>query len=374
MKRIVLSKLREGAEQISTLKVDDIIPDQLIIPKDKYSILKNSYDKIYSWHIAHGLDEGELFWTDKEEGASYFSILSKLESPQKANIQQMIQAAYEVQQGRFSWANDIADELVEEADKIIQITIDYSGEKIDLLRKKVKSKKDAFKNAAQNFLTTKYKELQELNKPNTHIKNLGGLVALMETNAQFTIERVVSPHLVGFNEITDENSLVQHVLRGNIEVEEVWLDPGFEVDLKIRNKTDEKSECILPKGQLFENKVFKCMYQNLRLIKEKKVIINPRDFQHYILDASCINAPFAAPKGHKGNLTVYSYDSEGSYSQRALWRSMNSNGRNYGSRWKVFKSYFNLNSAMHEVYQTKKKLAIVGLLSLVFISAYWILI
>ena len=250
------------------------IPSRLLIPKKKISTLREQYSHIYNWHLQEGMEAANMVLVDEEMTSSYFDVLAKMKSEKEASIYQILTVSKSIQRGLLSWsANEEygGESLLYWATQINKLSDDYGAEGVKDYRKKTGNKKAGFKEAATDFLTTHFPRLAAFRDYEMHKKNIGGLVALMETNAQFNKELTVSPRTIGFSEI-DENdaySLVNLGLQNKISIKNIRLGNGlnpYNISFEIENISGERQLFEIPQGQVFENKIYRCKTQNLILV------------------------------------------------------------------------------------------------------------
>lgn len=100
----------------------------------------------------------------------------------------------------------------------------------------------------------------------------------------------------------------------------------YKVTITLRNDTDDDVMCIVPKGQVFENKSVGTPRQNLAAARDYRVIIPGRSRLTLELDALCTNQTMSGPNGSPGRTTVFRI--AGSFdTQQDLWNIMSAAGR-----------------------------------------------
>lgn len=132
-----------------------------------------------------------------------------------------------------------------------------------------------------------------------------------------------------FVPIVDENSLVNFVLRGDIQIERVILDTlkeelkgqQFAVFIVLNNQSQEEINFNIPKGQVFENKSPEAFSQNLVASNDyKKVMISPNEKKNVQIEAYCLNINLPPPRSNIGNLTIFELRNRNFVNQAQLWK------------------------------------------------------
>ena len=99
----------------------------------------------------------------------------------------------------------------------------------------------------------------------------------------------------------------------------------YKVTLKLRNETDKDVVCLVPKGQIFENRETETGRQNLAAARDYRVIVPARSRLTVELDAFCANQSMASPNGSPGRTTIFRI-ARAFESQQDLWSIMSSAG------------------------------------------------
>lgn len=97
----------------------------------------------------------------------------------------------------------------------------------------------------------------------------------------------------------------------------------FKTSISLQNNTPEDVICVVPKGQIFENKKIGIGTQNVASAREYKLIIPGNSKISVDIDVLCINQHLSSPNGQKGNVTIFKIDKDFE-DQNDLWRILNS--------------------------------------------------
>jgi hypothetical protein len=129
---------------------------------------------------------------------------------------------------------------------------------------------------------------------------------------------------MGFRKITDDNALVNQVLKGNIKIEGIQIEAitsnTFNISIKLINLTGKPITCLIPEGQVYElkdeeishylkDKIYSAdrkLIQHPFQPREEPVKIPPSGTTKTIM-GYCMNPGYKAIGG-KGNLAIYSMD------------------------------------------------------------------
>jgi hypothetical protein len=96
---------------------------------------------------------------------------------------------------------------------------------------------------------------------------------------------------------------------------------SYKVTVNLRNDSLEDILCVIPKGQIFENKKVGTGFQNLAVTRDYRLIIPSGSRISAELDAFCVNRSLSSPKGGTGNVSIFKIDKPFS-DQDELWRMM----------------------------------------------------
>jgi hypothetical protein len=96
---------------------------------------------------------------------------------------------------------------------------------------------------------------------------------------------------------------------------------SWKTEISLRNNREEDVMCVIPKGQVFENKTIGSHIQNVVASREYRLIV-PADSRITVeIDVLCINRTFSPPRGMPGNITLFRIDKEFA-TQDDLWTVM----------------------------------------------------
>jgi hypothetical protein len=96
---------------------------------------------------------------------------------------------------------------------------------------------------------------------------------------------------------------------------------AWKTEISIRNNKPEDVLCVIPKGQIFENKKVGTSVQNVAAAREYRLIIPASSKIVVEIDVFCINRTFAAPKGLPGAVSIYQINLPFG-SQQQLWDAL----------------------------------------------------
>ena len=351
------------------------------LPKESISFIRSKYHKIYNWYKTLGAEAFEQYDFDANLNADvtdqFFSTLDILPDPDKASVKEIISCASEVLDGNLSYVVELSESdffLKKEASRILEIGKHHSVSSVRDIQQTLGVKKLPFVAAATSKVMSDCPELRNLLHGETRYPNLGGLIAFLESNAMFSMNKIGTPFLVGFEVIDDRKALVNQVIKGVLEICEIKLGVGdpYTVFVKIRNNIEKPIDFKIPKGQIFENKSFLRKTQNLALIDPIKHSIPANSERSFTLDCTCINSAYGLPEGSKGNLTIFKISNKVFRSDRDIWRYMNKLSSLYSSKPQLFKNFWRWDSVGYRKERLSILLAILCTVS-ASITAYFYL-
>lgn len=93
-------------------------------------------------------------------------------------------------------------------------------------------------------------------------------------------------------------------------------------EIVLKNNTDDDVLCMIPKGQIFENKKIGSGLQNMAAAREYRLIIPAQSRLSVDIEVCCINRRLSPPSGVPGNVTIFQIDRPFN-TQDELWALMN---------------------------------------------------
>ena len=96
---------------------------------------------------------------------------------------------------------------------------------------------------------------------------------------------------------------------------------SWKTEISLKNNSNNDVICVVPKGQVFENKTIGSGIQNVAASREYRLIVPANSRLTVEVDVFCINRSFSPPNGIQGVITVFSIDQPFS-NQDELWRIM----------------------------------------------------
>lgn len=364
---VVLDEKQEGGLLISSNQ-QHFFPNTFVVPKKDFPQLRLGYAHIYNWHLAYGIEQASHHLSE-DDTSNYLEAVSRLKSEKDASIRQMLTVSQAVTSGLLKWSENEESggrTLKDWANEIKQLKVLYGAERVKDYRNKSGKKKAKFKDAAYDFLFKYSPKLAYIHKNNLNKKRLGGYNVLMETNALYNRDMVVNPGVLGFKEVLEKNALVNLALEEKVEILKVKLNNDFTVSLKFKNLTNEDLQYTIPRGQLFENAVYACKYQNLVVLKNYKGLLKGYKVEELRLATFCINFGYSEPNGGDGNLTIYKLDLiDKAYSSvKEMWKSLGNQVSGFNTWREKARAFLNFNSSWHKEYKTRQITLIVGGISI----------
>jgi hypothetical protein len=95
---------------------------------------------------------------------------------------------------------------------------------------------------------------------------------------------------------------------------------SWKAEISLKNNIGKSVKCIIPKGQVFENKKVGTGYQNVAAAQEYVIEINPYSEITIEIDVLCINKNLLPPEGDY-NLAFFKV-SKNFTNQDDLWKIM----------------------------------------------------
>ena len=80
---------------------------------------------------------------------------------------------------------------------------------------------------------------------------------------------------------------------------------SWKTEIRLVNNRSEDVICIIPKGQIFENKRVGTSVQNVAAAREYRLIIPGSSKLTAEIEVLCINRSFSPPRGQLGSVSVF---------------------------------------------------------------------
>lgn len=93
---------------------------------------------------------------------------------------------------------------------------------------------------------------------------------------------------------------------------------SWQTQISLKNNSNHDVLCVIPKGQVFENKEVGSGIQNVAAGREYRLILPAKSKLKVEIEVYCVNRSFSSPSGRPGNVTVFQIDQPFS-SQEELW-------------------------------------------------------
>ena len=378
MKALVVAEEKSSVDLVLYDVADFNLPSRLVAPKKSLPKIRECYAHIYRWHLEHGMDcVGGV--GNEELASGYLALFATLKSEEEATVRDIFTVARSVLIGALEWsASEVSNNrnLAYWANEIEKLAIKYGARHVNDFRKATGNGKATFSQAAHDYLLEHSPRLAMVYKLGLEEKNIGGLTVLKETNAHYNRELIFNPYVFGFREISEryENSLVNLAISGRLEILEVILCENYQIKVKVKNHTDEPIHFNIPQGQIFENEIYKCRYQNLATEKVYGGHVAANGIRTCHLQGYCINPFYYLPNDGNGKITVYRMDGlEGlKFEMKEMWKAMIQEAKDYTSSSRRLNHLFSWNSSWHQVNKTKQKLflGVVGLAGILMGGGY----
>lgn len=96
---------------------------------------------------------------------------------------------------------------------------------------------------------------------------------------------------------------------------------SWKTEISLRNNKPEDVVCVIPKGQIFENKKVGTSIQNVAAAREYRLIIPGDSRLTVAIEVLCINQSFSPPRGQPGSVSIFKVPDSFS-SQQDLWGNL----------------------------------------------------
>jgi hypothetical protein len=97
---------------------------------------------------------------------------------------------------------------------------------------------------------------------------------------------------------------------------------SWKTEVSLKNNTADDVLCVIPQGQVFENKKIGTGIQNMAVAREYRLIIPANSRITVEIEVACMNSRLSPPSGAPGNVTIFKIDKTFT-DQHALWSMMN---------------------------------------------------
>jgi len=330
----------------------DKITNNILVKEDKLiRKAQEAYSKIYHWHKKYGR---KIFSKYIEEGYSkvvideYHDLLDSFPPPHIAELDEMISICEHFNnKGILSWSSIQKIEPLRKKQPLIK----YANEVLSL-KKKFTAKKFTniqlnnqknYYSKSKEILLKSNKELRDINR--LLEKRIGGFNVIIESSKEFDDPIILTPELLGYSFIEDNNNLVNMVRKGKIKIDNIKLDSFFNekeekklfVELSITNLTNSALSAFVSEGQIFENRKYNFKAkpsQNLATSESRTIRLQPNEFTKIELPAFCMNYEYAFPEDKEGNLTFYEMSRKGFRDNQELWEWIKQNHNRIKRRFK----------------------------------------
>lgn len=302
---------QSGRDTIININIDI---DTIIVQFGDGNKLIESYKTIYNWHKDIGVNMFLENFPASKSNHPYIKAVKELYSPENVSFEYIKAISENINSGPMSWA------MMQKTNGTMLGTLAQ-----DILNEVETIQEKAFANIAEEVLLDQVPELKKLDEENTAEKNIGGMVYLTQTLAEFSQDSLATPEYLGLEINEDKESLVNLALEGKIKIIEIKLVHGTTatdhfVKLKIKNNTYKPITFKIPKGQIFENKNHQLGGQNLAVAEERgKEILLPFFEKELTIEAFCANESRGYPNG-EGNIAIFKLKDTSFETGKELWK------------------------------------------------------
>lgn len=289
--------------------------------------VQDAYSHIYYWHHRFGKDYFKNYVYGEDIDNDYLELLNNIQRPFLANMDEMIKIAREVKIGRMAFSsgkksNFSNKDLIVYANYILTITKELAAFKLS----NSLSSKDYYELAKSKLLGIS-EDLRILENTDLNKLNIGGMIAVLQTNKAFETKTIVAPTVLGFQKIVEEKNLVNLAKKGLLKIPIVRLakpSNKLKIELEIINTQEDEILFEISKGQIFENNDVNQETQNLVSSEKQINMIQPLDTIHFSIDAYCLNRSLDYPSsvGHIGNITIFEAENKKFFNQDEIWDVM----------------------------------------------------
>jgi hypothetical protein len=209
--------------------------------------LKHYYSTIYEFHKSKGEEKfKELFGNEDliKEREDYKRKLNTFPNPNEALIEDYIRMANEIYRGEFGWSSSQiykGKTLLSSAKEIKKITNKSTAGKVE--------KEEDLPEVGRKYLIERDDDLRYIEEENLESKNIGGMIAVLETGAYWNSNLITTPDMLGFEKIDDEESITSFLLKDELLISNVRLtnDNGqYKAKFILSNNTNSVINCIVP--------------------------------------------------------------------------------------------------------------------------------
>lgn len=283
--------------------------------------LKHYYSTIYEFHNSKGEEKFKELFGDEDlvkERENYKRKLKSFPPSNEASIEDYIRMANEIYRGEFGWSSSQVHKgktLLLSAKEIKKITNKSTGGKVE--------KEEDLPEVGRDYLIDRDDDLRYIEEENLESKNIGGIIAVLETGAYWNPNLISTPEMLGFEKIDNEDSITSFLLNKTLSISDVKLindTEQYKAKFTLINNISSTINCIVPKGQIFENKEFKKDTQNLAVEEDEYLKIEGNDSVPIEINALCLNQKFAPPNGGLGNITLFKVADSSFVNQKELWK------------------------------------------------------
>ena len=185
------------------LSIDNLIQNGILL-----SQVRDDYSELYEWHTTIGKKLFLEKFPNKEFQWQYLSELESLVPPDEITLEELIEFSKKIYCGTFQWSmmaehpngrliGQIANSLLKQKEQLRKARDRY------------------FNDLSQQVILKTDPILRRINEEKLESKNIGGIVFITQTNAQYTRDFVADPGMLGFEKTEDERALVNLALESS---------------------------------------------------------------------------------------------------------------------------------------------------------------
>jgi|GEM_PF-1949039 len=300
--------------------VVNIRADKLIILNSDKDLIESRFRPLFDW-LKDGNADSYILEVGESSSQQFVNFWDKIKDDNNISSGQKIDFFENIKSGSLNW---MIRELVD-GKKVA----DYLNEVQTVSEQSIDNQ---FFEVAKTTALLSDKDLKQIEDSNLENQNIGGLIALLKTNSQFTNREVLHPKFIGFKKVERKDALVNLAREGKLSIQKVRLQKStdwdfYEVVLTLKNNTEDGISFIIPKGQIFENKDINIEYQNLTAKDDETCFLDAFQDNDFFIKSFCLNEKLSPPTevGNDGNVTIFEVGEKRFKTQRELWDTISKN-------------------------------------------------
>lgn len=300
--------------------VVNIPADKLIILDGDKEFVESRFRPLFDW-LKDGNADSYILEVGETLSQQFVNFWNKIKDDKNISPGQMIEFFENIKSGSLNW--------------MIREFVD--GKKVaeylnDVQMIAMQSIDNQFFEIAKATALLSDKDLKQIEDENLGYRNIGGMIAVLKTNSQFTNREVLHPEFIGFKKVKRKDALVNLAKQGKLSIQKVSLQDStdwdyYDVILTLKNNTENHINFTIPKGQIFENKDINLKNQNLTAKEEESLFLDAFQENDFTIKSFCLNEKLLEPteEGNDGNVTIFEVSEKNFKTQRELWDNISKN-------------------------------------------------